>query len=148
MIQELRWEMHLSDIKYNKEHISYNSYSIKHTLLGANFTKELELFTENFNNDKISMKKMKNPAVDIAKLLFENKIIGLWNGSMEWGPRALGSRSIILNTFNKEVNQTLNDRLNRTEFMPFAPVVLDNKAKEYFPSFNNNVPAARYDFNL
>ncbi len=134
----------LSDVKYNKEHISYNYYSIKHTLLGANFTKELELFTENFNNDKISMKKMKNPAVDIAKLLYENKIIGLWNGSMEWGPRALGSRSIILNTFNKEVNQTLNDRLNRTEFMPFAPVVLDKKAKEYFPSFDNNVPAARY----
>lgn len=133
----------LSDLKNNVEK-SYNSYKIEHTLLGANFSDELKIFVENFKNDKIIMKKMSRPAVEIANLLFDNKIIGLWNGSMEWGPRALGARSIILNTFNKQVNQTLNDRLNRTEFMPFAPVVLDKKAKEYFPSFDNNVPAAKY----
>ena len=87
---------------------------------------------------------MKNAPKKIAKLLFENKIIGLWNGKIEWGPRALGNRSIILNTFDKSVNNSLNERLNRTEFMPFAPVVLNSKAKEYFPNYKKNVPAGNY----
>ncbi|MAO32383.1 MAG: carbamoyltransferase, partial [Crocinitomicaceae bacterium] len=77
-------------------------------------------------------------------LLYKNKIIGLWNGPLEWGPRALGNRSIILNTFDKTVNDTLNKRLNRTEFMPFAPVVLDKCAKKYFPKYEFKVPAADY----
>ena len=63
---------------------------------------------------------------------------------MEWGPRALGNRSIILNTFDKDVNKSLNDRLNRTEFMPFAPSVIDYCANEYFPKYNPKVPAADY----
>jgi len=63
---------------------------------------------------------------------------------MEWGPRALGARSILLNTFDKSVNDSLNKRLNRTEFMPFAPVVLDSIAKKYFPKYDINVPAAKY----
>ena len=63
---------------------------------------------------------------------------------MEWGPRALGSRSILLNTFDRTVNDSLNKRLNRTEFMPFAPAVLDYKASEYFPKYNPEVPAADY----
>ena len=63
---------------------------------------------------------------------------------MEWGPRARGRRSIILNTFNRDVNQSLNNRLNRTEFMPFAPSVLDYRAKEYFPAHDSNTPAGDY----
>ena len=50
----------------------------------------------------------------------------------------------VLNTFNKDVNKTLNDRLNRTEFMPFAPVVLDSFAKKYFPDYHESIPAAKY----
>tara|TARA_B110001450_G_scaffold243038_1_gene253942 strand:+ start:9987 stop:11798 length:1812 start_codon:yes stop_codon:yes gene_type:complete len=134
----------LSDLNYSKKSRVINSYKIKNTLLGANYANELKTFVGNFNSAKITMIKMKNPAKEIATLLNNNKIIGLWNNSMEWGPRALGSRSIILNTFNKDVNQTLNDRLNRTEFMPFAPVVLDHMAKEYFPKFDSNIPAAKY----
>ena len=63
---------------------------------------------------------------------------------LEWGPRALGARTILLNTFDKSVNKSLNDRLSRTEFMPFAPVVLDFKAKEYFPNYDEKIPAADY----
>lgn len=134
----------LSDLKLSKKTSIENSYMIHDTLLGANYDKELLNFIENFNDSSISLVKMEDPAKEIAKLLYENKIIGLWQNSMEWGPRALGSRSIILNTFNKEVNQTLNDRLNRTEFMPFAPVVLDYKSKEYFPKYDSNILAAKY----
>ena len=80
----------------------------------------------------------------IAKKLADNKIIGLWHGSMEWGPRALGNRSLILNTFDRSVNDTLNKRLNRTEFMPFAPSVLDTVIKTYMPKYSEECPAADY----
>ena len=87
---------------------------------------------------------MDNPAFQIAQQLVDNTIVGFWNGNMEWGPRALGNRSILLNTFDKTVNDSLNKRLNRTEFMPFAPAVIDYKAKEYFPEYKSNVPAGDY----
>ena len=44
---------------------------------------------------------------------------------MEYGPRALGARSILINSRNKEITETVNQRLDRTEFMPFAPYVME-----------------------
>lgn len=63
----------------------------------------------------------------IAKLLAGGKIVARFSGRMEYGPRALGNRSILYQTTDKSVNDWLNKRLKRTEFMPFAPVTL----KEY-----------------
>ena len=60
------------------------------------------------------------------------KIIGRFNGRMEWGPRALGNRSILISPSDKNINQWVNLRLNRTEFMPFAPILLKDYAKTYF----------------
>ena len=51
---------------------------------------------------------------------------------MENGPRALGNRSILYEASNSEVNQWLNKRLNRSEFMPFAPAVMKEYVNEYF----------------
>ena len=46
--------------------------------------------------------------------------------------------------FDRTVNDTLNKRLNRTEFMPFAPSVIDHMIKTYMPAFDDNCPAADY----
>ena len=73
----------------------------------------------------------------VARLLNEGFVIGRINGKMEYGPRALGNRSILAHPFNKEVNDTLNKRLSRTEFMPFAPSVLAEKADEYYEGGSN-----------
>ena len=134
----------LSDIEFGSKEYFKDKYSLKHTYLGPNYSLDLIDFINKFDESEIEFFKMENPSLEIAKLLFNNKIIGLWNGRLEWGPRALGSRSIILNTFDKSVNDSLNNRLNRTEFMPFAPVVLDSYAKKYFPKYDSNVPAADY----
>tara|TARA_Y100000739_G_scaffold227811_1_gene238106 strand:- start:1061 stop:2863 length:1803 start_codon:yes stop_codon:yes gene_type:complete len=134
----------LSDIEFGSKEYCKGKYSLKHTYLGPNYSSDLIDFINKFDESEIEFFKMENPSLEIAKLLFNNKIIGLWNGRLEWGPRALGSRSIILNTFDKSVNDSLNNRLNRTEFMPFAPVVLDIHAKKYFPKYDSNVPAADY----
>ena len=60
----------------------------------------------------------------IAQLLAAGKVIARFDGRMEYGPRALGNRSILYHAREPEVNQWLNQRLGRTEFMPFAPATL------------------------
>ena len=57
---------------------------------------------------------------------------------MEFGPRALGSRSILFHTKDKSANDWLNKRLRRTEFMPFAPVTIDKLANKCFEGWKKN----------
>ena len=63
---------------------------------------------------------------------------------MEFGPRALGARSILASPVRREVNDTINKRLNRSEFMPFAPVVLAGDAATVFDIHPGNAAAARF----
>ena len=63
---------------------------------------------------------------------------------MEYGPRALLNRSIIYHAKDKKVNIWLNKRLNRSEFMPFAPVTIEDKAKECFEGWKSNQFAADF----
>ncbi len=65
-----------------------------------------------------------NLAEHIAKQIHSGQVIARFDGRMEYGPRALGNRSILYHACDPEVNQWLNQRLGRTEFMPFAPVTL------------------------
>lgn len=83
-------------------------------------------------NKNYAYKIMNNAAETVASLINENKIIGWFDGKMEFGPRALGNRSILANPGKREINDELNKRLKRTEFMPFAPSVLYEKADEVF----------------
>jgi carbamoyltransferase len=61
---------------------------------------------------------------EIARRVHAGEVIGRFGGRMEYGPRALGNRTILYHAREPEVNQWLNKRLGRTEFMPFAPVTL------------------------
>ena len=63
---------------------------------------------------------------------------------MEYGPRALGARSILANPSRRETHDLLNQRLDRTEFMPFAPVVAAEKAAEVFDVNSVNGYACRF----
>jgi carbamoyltransferase len=60
----------------------------------------------------------------IALLIASGKVVARFDGRMEYGPRALGNRSILYHAKEPAVNQWLNQRLGRTEFMPFAPATL------------------------
>ena len=80
----------------------------------------------------------------IAALLDQGEIIGLCAGRMEYGPRALGARSILAAPTDPHVNDWLNQRLSRTEFMPFAPVVLAERAEEIFQLRPSMLYAARF----
>jgi len=68
-----------------------------------------------------------------ARLVHENRIVGWFQGRMEWGPRALGSRSILANACNPAMKDILNDRVkHREDFRPFAPVVPVQDMAAYF----------------
>src|SRR5690606_35010682 len=60
----------------------------------------------------------------VAQMLAEGRVVARCAGRMEYGPRALGNRTILYQTTDPTVNDWLNKRLSRTEFMPFAPVTL------------------------
>jgi carbamoyltransferase len=67
-----------------------------------------------------------------ADAIHAGRVVGWFQGRMEFGPRALGNRSILAAPVDDSINDWLNQRLNRTEFMPFAPSVLAEYADELF----------------
>jgi carbamoyltransferase len=69
---------------------------------------------------------------EIARLIHAGRVVARFDGAMEYGPRALGSRTIMYRTSDPSVNTWLNKRLNRTEFMPFAPAVLPGFEQQLF----------------
>ncbi len=74
-----------------------------------------------------------------ARHLAEGKIVGWYQGRMEFGPRALGNRSILGDARNKEMQKRLNVQIKfRESFRPFAPAVLAEKTRDYFdtPAFS------------
>ncbi len=69
----------------------------------------------------------------VAKELSEDKIVGWFQGRTEFGPRALGNRSILANSCNPGIKEILNSKVKKREaFRPYAPAVLEEKAGEFF----------------
>lgn len=74
---------------------------------------------------------------DLVELIANKKIVGIINGRGEFGPRALGNRSLLMDPRDPNINQICNSRLKRTEFMPFAPIVTDEDFEYYFSKSKN-----------
>ncbi len=67
-----------------------------------------------------------------AQAMHKSQVVGWFQGPMEFGPRALGNRSMVAAPTDRSINTWLNERLERTEFMPFAPSALAEYADELF----------------
>lgn len=80
----------------------------------------------------------------VADLLAANQIVALCRGPMEYGPRALGARTIMYAATDPTVNDWLNQQLRRTEFMPFAPVTLAEDAPRCYVQGNKSAYTAAY----
>ena len=103
--------------KYNNEHI--------HRVLKRN---------------QINFKEVEDPCFEAAKLVANDKIIGWFQGRLEFGPRALGNRSILANPANKDMKNIVNKKIKfRESFRPFCPSVLEEDANLYF---NGNIKEA------
>lgn len=81
---------------------------------------------------KVPYRRVDNIAEETAGILAQDKIIGWYQDRMEFGPRALGSRSILASPINPEMQARLNEVKDREDFRPVAPVVLEEEAGNWF----------------
>ncbi|MGA8819842.1 MAG: carbamoyltransferase C-terminal domain-containing protein [Xanthobacteraceae bacterium] len=84
------------------------------------------------------------PVEGAARRLNDGQLGAIYTGRMEYGPRALGARSILANPSRRETHDLLNKRLARSEFMPFAPVIAAEKAASVFDINPVNAYACRF----
>ncbi|MFM9951261.1 MAG: carbamoyltransferase [Saprospiraceae bacterium] len=116
----------------------FQPYRLDNVFFGPEFT-EAEIL-EAIQKFDFAYTKEENPEKRAAELLAQGYVVGRFNGRMEYGPRALCNRTIMAPTQQDDVNKWLNKRLNRTEFMPFAPATLDYMADSMYL----NVDKIRY----
>ncbi len=101
-----------------------------HVYLGPEYSdREIE---KALQGKGLEYEKHRNIERETASLISEGKVVARFNGRMEYGPRALGNRSILALPTDPSINDWLNKRLKRTEFMPFAPSILREHAAEFY----------------
>jgi len=115
---------------------------LKNVYLGAEFSEnKIKSALDEFN---LKYEQIDDIEIKIAQLLANGKVIARYNGRMEYGPRALGNRSVIAAPFDKSINDWLNKKFNRTEFMPFAPSMIEEHADDYLVGYNTKHAAADF----
>lgn len=92
----------------------------------------------------LSYTRPENMAETVADLLVDSKVVARAAGRLEWGPRALGNRTILYRPDDRAVNDWLNHHLKRTEFMPFAPSTLAEDADDCYVGVEGARDAARF----
>ena len=126
--------------KYKPNILKDSRDSMKGSYLGPSFSyeiikKQLDQIDANY-----SILSHENLINTVAKDLNEEKIIGWFQGRMEFGPRALGNRSIIANAKSKDMQKKLNMKIKyRESFRPFAPSILREHLSDWF-SLNVDSP--------
>lgn len=110
-----------------------NRYVMRDAYLGPEYTDtEIKLVLE---QNGVAYERMEDEKLiqGTAEEIQANKVVGWFQGRMEWGPRALGNRSILANPTSPEMKDILNARIKRREwFRPFAPVVLAERQAVFF----------------
>ncbi len=118
-----------------------------HTFYGNNFSSEE--IAETLSKCNIGYEKIENPAENAAKLLSSNKVIGWFQERMEFGPRALGNRSILANPAAENIQQTVNQKIKfREGFRPFGASILEEDFHYYFEAKCNDAPYMTKVFNV
>lgn len=123
---------------YKKLGGEFKNYHLESAALGCGFNKNEIIKALGISKNKVVVKKLgkglyKKVAFDIAR----GKVVGWFYGRGEWGPRALGQRSVLADPRNPDTRERINKYLKQRDwFMPFAPVILDE--------FKNRILAHSY----
>jgi carbamoyltransferase len=106
------------------------AWSMDHAYFGPEYpAEEIQAFLE---RGKIRYRRADNIAEETSRLLAQDKIVGWFQGRMEFGPRALGGRSILASPLSPDMQTRLNEIKDREDFRPVAPVVLEEEAASWF----------------
>jgi carbamoyltransferase len=115
---------------------------LAHVYLGSDISEgECE---QALRNESLSFERPSKMAQHVAGLLADGHVVARAAGRMEYGPRALGNRTIMYRPNDPSVNDWLNEMLDRTEFMPFAPAVLAESTDELFVNTQGGKDTARF----
>jgi len=132
----------------NQRKINGKDDSQQGSFLGPSYSEEkIRTFLNEKKINFVELKREKMPR-EIARLMNEQNVIGFFQGKMEFGPRALGGRSIIADPRSPEMQSKLNLKIKfRESFRPFAPSILEEKVDEYF-NFNHPSPYMLLVYNI
>lgn len=109
---------------------SKRDFAMEHAFLGPQYEDaEIEEF---LRWTKVPYRRLQNVAEETADILVQDRVIGWFQGRMEFGPRALGARSILASPRHADMQARLNEIKDREDFRPVAPVVLEEDAAEWF----------------
>ncbi|MFA5792132.1 MAG: carbamoyltransferase [Candidatus Paceibacterota bacterium] len=108
--------------------------SMKGSYLGPEYSdKDIENTAHTYNAPYKHFQDFNDLLDVVSNLLADGKVVGWFQGRMEWGPRALGNRSILGDARNSEMQRKLNLKIKfRESFRPFAPSVMEEETKEFF----------------
>ncbi len=116
---------------------------LRHVYLGPNVdSADVRALESEYADLQFDVPGQTEPA--ICQDLVNGRVIGLVRGRMEFGPRALCHRSVLYRTNDPTINDWLNKRMNRTEFMPFAPVIREETARAAFRNFEASDMTLRF----
>ncbi|WP_017522718.1 carbamoyltransferase family protein [Pusillimonas noertemannii] len=119
-------------VDFHARESGLRKWVMDHAYLGPGYgNEEIEAFLE---RSGIHYRRLDDVAGAAAGLLAQEKVLGWFQGRMEFGPRALGARSILASPRDARMQGRLNELKDREDFRPVAPVVLQEKAHEWFDS--------------
>ena len=123
-------------IHHSKKKNTENNLSVaiwENVYVGPSYTnEEIRKFLD---SNKVSYEKLDEQSLleKTAKLISEGNIVGWYQGKMEWGPRALGNRSILADPRDAKMKDILNEKIkHRESFRPFAPSIMEEYVSDYF----------------
>ncbi len=117
-------------------------FSLDNVYFGPGYTNdEVQKALE---KEGLKAREVSDVEAEAARLVAKKKVVGFFQGRMEYGPRALGNRSILADPTDQSINDWLNKRLVRNEFMPFAPSVLDTDAADFYINYSKGMYPARF----
>lgn len=118
-------------------------YRMPHAFLGSDLSRED--LPKQMSAAGLEFRRPDDLDLEVARLLADGKVVARVAGAMEYGPRALGNRSILYQATDPTVNQWLNHKLCRSEFMPFAPMLLREDADKMVKGYSaQNAHAAEF----
>jgi carbamoyltransferase len=110
---------------------------LSHAYLGQSFTDEV--IEAEIKRCNLPVHRLTDPAHEAACRLVQGEVIGWFQGATEFGPRALGNRSILADPRTPEMKDQVNRRIKEREgYRPFAPSVLEHAAEGYFPGLGSS----------